>query len=90
MNTIDRIESLFEKGCTGLTIGRPPQPGPAFFVQAGQAVARGEAGHHIQCSHQAAGDSIADCLNKLAESVEAVLALKIEPSGLIKLRGNGR
>lgn len=26
MNTIDRIESLFEKGCTGLTIGRPPNP----------------------------------------------------------------
>ena len=90
MNLTDTIDSLFKSGCVSMTVGRPPQQpnAPAFYVQAEQLVARGNQGDNLRCIHQTAGDSIADCLNRLAEAVEAAAELKVEPSNIITPKRN--
>ncbi len=79
------------KGVHQIVIGRPNQqpPAPKFFTQAAQAVDRGGGGNNFQCTHQTTGESIPECLERLAGQVRETHQLKREGSGIVRLP-NGR
>ena len=74
MSISDQIESLFDEGVSGLTIGRPPKgpDSPAWFIKAEQGIVTGPRANQMIAGHQVDGGSISDCLNRLQVQVEAV------------------
>lgn len=85
---MNEIESLFETGVYNLVIGLAPKGACKFFASASQAMSTGDAGNQAKIEHQAIGDSVSECVEKVNRRArEAKKALHAEPS-IVKVRSN--
>ena len=82
-STTDQITSLLKRGVMSLTIGHTPEG--VLFIQAAQAVYTGSQGNQMAVQHQAAAETISDCLNQISKQVDHALVLGVEHGKILTM-----